>query len=588
MNFTTRNILIISILVGLTVVTSFSCSDQASWRAIRSQLWKYELLIDHHDNCWLLTDSQGFYRYHIPSGKLTPFTGIPADAPRTIMEDHTGKIWMATRDAFAVYNYSGHQVRTIPYRLSARQTYSGRNYKLGLGEMADGYTKLPPGNYRLEVNASNISLIVPPWWQTGWAYGVYALLAAGMVVSFFHYRIRRIRLAQRMILQQQQTEQLKAIDEMKTRFFSNITHEFRTPLSLIISPIEKLQREIKDEQTSKTLSTIQGNANRLLQLINQLLDLSKLDAGSMQLNYCRGRLDHFIAEMVSLFWPLAERQQIGLTCQCSLTREYLFDADKLRTILFNLLSNALKFTPAGGKIAVTASEDEDSKIRISIRDTGIGIPADRLPFIFDRFYQADDSRIHTYEGTGIGLALVKELAQLMHGTVTAESRPNAGTSITLIFPSEKAGAGFAPPWQQEIAKSTVHLPYTRVARANGDTKQRPEKDAYSRPPAPHDPFLQNIYAIIDNMIDDSQLGASKLAEKNAMSLRTLNRKLNALIGLTAGDLIRQYRLQKSLVLLKEGRNVSEAAYMVGFETPAYFSQCFKDQYGVSPRDFTLI
>jgi DNA-binding response OmpR family regulator len=99
------------------------------------------------------------------------------------------------------------------------------------------------------------------------------------------------------------------------------------------------------------------------------------------------------------------------------------------------------------------------------------------------------------------------------------------------------------------------------------------------------PFLKNIYVIIDDMIDHPDLGASKLAEKNAMSLRTLNRKLNALIGLTAGDLIRQYRLQKSLDLLKAGHNVSEAAYMVGFETPAYFSQCFKEQYGVSPRDY---
>ena len=101
------------------------------------------------------------------------------------------------------------------------------------------------------------------------------------------------------------------------------------------------------------------------------------------------------------------------------------------------------------------------------------------------------------------------------------------------------------------------------------------------------PFLKNIYAIIDDMIDDSQLGASRLAEKNAMSLRTLNRKLHTMIGMTAGDLIRQYRLQKSILLLKEGRNVSETAYLVGFETPAYFSQCFKDQYGVSPKDYPL-
>ncbi|HZE85110.1 MAG TPA: ATP-binding protein, partial [Puia sp.] len=456
-------------------------------------------------------------------------------------------------------------------------------------------------------------------------------------------------------------------------------------------------------------------------LINQLLDLSKLDAGSMQLNFFRGRLDQFVEEMVSLFLPLAERRQHELSCQCDFSQEYLFDADKLRTILFNLLSNALKFTPAGGRIVVTGMEDEEKRIRISVRDTGIGIPADKLPFIFDRFFQADDSRSRSYEGTGIGLALVKELTDLMQGTVTAESRPDAGTSVTLIFPAERAGDSHAPSWQRESEKGIIHLPYGRTVRANGEKKERPEtnlpllllvedneellaflcesfernfrvvtasnglsafqlareelpdlvisdvmmpemdgyalcrklktdmitshiavilltakisyesrlgglqlgaddyigkpfhfdeletrirnildhqekqrahyrgqlqqEESFLQATVTEDPFLKNIYTIIDDMIDDPELGASKLAEKNAMSLRTLNRKLNATIGLTAGDLIRQYRLQKSLILLKEGRNVSEAAYMVGFETPAYFSQCFKDQYGVSPRDY---
>ncbi len=587
------------------------------------------------------------------------------------------------------------------------------------------YTKLPPGHYTLEINASNNSgvwsnaiktlqvVIIPAWWQTWWANTIYLLLAVGLLLTFFYYRIRRIRLAQRMILQQKQTEQLKALDEMKSRFFSNITHEFRTPLSLIISPVEKLQREAKDEQTHKTLSTIRANANRLLQLINQLLDLSKLDAGSMHLNFFRGRLDAFIEEMVGLLLPLAERKQTELTCHCDLSPEYLFDADKLKTILFNLLSNALKFTPAGGRIAITATEDEDAKIRIVIRDSGIGIPADKLPFIFDRFFQADDSRSRSYEGTGIGLALVKELVELMHGTVTAESRPEAGTSITLVFPAEKAGNATAPQWRTEMEPGIIHLPHNapvpaidqsvdlpllllvedneellaflresfeqnfRVLTAgNGSSalqlakeelpdlvisdvmmpvmdgfalcrelksdkitghigvilltakisyesrlgglqlgaddyiskpfhieeletrvrnilshqeKQRQnyrlqlqQKDTTPHANGAENPFLKSIYAIIDDMIDDPQLGASKLAEKNAMSLRTLNRKLNATIGLTAGDLIRQYRLQKSLLLLKEGKNVSEAAYLVGFESPAYFSQCFKDQYGVSP------
>jgi CheY-like chemotaxis protein/methylphosphotriester-DNA--protein-cysteine methyltransferase len=524
-----------------------------------------------------------------------------------------------------------------------------------------------------------------------------------------------------MILQQKQTEQLKVIDEMRNRFFSNITHEFRTPKTLIISPVEKLQNETTDEQTRKTLSTVQRNAKRLLQLINQLLDLSKLEAGNMHVNFCRGRLDEFVEEMVNLFLPLAERQNIELNFQCKLSQEYLYDADKLKTILFNLISNAVKFTPAGGKITVTATEEDNKKIRLQVSDSGIGIPEDKLPFIFDRFFQVDDSRTRLYEGTGIGLALVKELIELMNGTVKAESRQNAGTIITVIFEADKAAGSNAPAWQKETERDLSKVSYKRtsglnvqltepatatlplvllvedneelldflcesfvhnfrvITAANGvlalqlvkdelpdlvisdvmmpemdgytlcsklkndaitshiavilltakasyesrisglqlgaddyiskpfhfeeletrvrnlldhQEKQRlnyreqlKRKDGISQTSEAEHPFLRTIYGIIDEMIDDPQLGASKLAEKNAMSLRTLNRKLNMMIGMTAGDLIRQYRLQKSLALLKKGHNVSEAAYMVGFETPAYFSQCFKEHYGVSPRDY---
>jgi signal transduction histidine kinase/ligand-binding sensor domain-containing protein/DNA-binding NarL/FixJ family response regulator len=640
---------------------------------------------------------------------------------------------------FACDEYDNPRKITYRYRL----INFDNDWVYAHNERFANYTRLPPGKYTLEINAANVSgiwsnkiktlqiIITPPWWQSWWAYSLYILIAVGLIAAFFYYRLRQIRLKQGMILQQKQTEQLKAIDEMKSRFFSNITHEFRTPLSLIISPVEKLQADTKDEQTRKTLVTVQHNAERLLQLINQLLDLSKLEAGNMQLNFYRGRLNEFTSEMTCLFLPLAENKQIELTYRCDLAEEYLFDADKMKTIFLNLLSNAIKFTPAGGKIAVSVTEQEDKKIKLSVSDTGIGIPADKLPFIFNRFFQADDSRIRRYEGTGIGLALVKELAELMNGTVSAESRDNTGTLITLTLPIEKATETIVFPhgyqqWQKE--KDIVLVPATKTIHTNGHAKETvatnlpllllvedneellaflresfertlpggkagfrvitasnglsalalakeelpdviisdimmPEMDGYALcsrlktdavtnhiavillsarasyesrlgglqlgaddyiskpfhfdeletrirnllerqerlrakyrsqlqqqdPVAQQNeiesPFLKNIYDIIEDMIDDPQLGASKLAEKNAMSLRTLNRKLNTLIGLTAGDLIRQYRLQKSLSLLKTGHNVSEAAYMVGFETPAYFSQCFKDHFGVSPKDY---
>jgi AraC-like DNA-binding protein len=273
----------------------------------------------------------------------------------------------------------------------------------------------------------NYLLITPPWWQTWWAYAAYILIALSLIISFFYYRVRRTRLRQEMILQQKQTEQLRAIDEMKTRFFSNITHEFRTPLSLIISPVEKLQNEVKDEKVLNTL-------------------------------------DEFIREMTAKISYESRLSALQLGADDYINKPFHFD--ELDTRIRNLLDHQRK--------------------------------------------QRENYRIQLQK--------------------------------------------------------------------NGSSVQSNESE---------NPFLKNIYAIIDEMIDDSQLGASKLAEKNAMSLRTLNRKLNTMIGMSAGHLIRQYRLQKSITLLKEGHNVSETAYLVGFETPAYFSQCFKEQYGVSPKDYPL-
>ncbi|GAB3993907.1 two-component regulator propeller domain-containing protein [Spirosoma daeguense] len=316
------------------------------------------------------------------------------------------------------------------------------------------YTNLSPGAYTFRVKAANsdgtwatneatIQLVIrPPWWATWWAYCLYALLLGGIVWGVIRFYLNRLKQQQELELNRRQAEQLKTVDELKTRFFSNITHEFRTPLSLIISPVEKLLLDNRfDTSTQQLLGLMKRNADQLLRLINQLLDLSKLEAGRMEISLMRGEVIGFVEYVVESFQQTAEQKNVTLlfTTERS-TLDCLFDADKWEKILTNLLANALKFTGNGGNVALSlsavsrTSDTETTDIIITIKDSGIGILPENLPHIFDRFYQADTSRTRAYEGTGIGLALVKELVELIGGSIHVASQPDSGTTFTLTLP----------------------------------------------------------------------------------------------------------------------------------------------------------
>ncbi len=346
------------------------------------------------------------------------------------------------------------------------------------------YTQLAPGHYVFRVNSTTADsrwsrqvkqltiVITPPFWATWWAYGAYVLAFGGLVLGFIRFRIGQARQQQEITLKRREAEQLRAVDEVKTRFFANITHEFRTPLTLILSPTAKLLTNPGyDAFTRHTLTTIYQNAGKLLRLINQLLDLSKLEGGNMNVALSRGDAVAFVQRLVELFQPLADSRGIALRIKTSVADHstgesgsariavsptYQFDADKWEKIITNLLANALKFTPTGGQVLLTADQTKFAgatpgrntgpQLVLTIADTGIGIPAQHITHIFDRFYQADDSRTRAYEGTGIGLALVKELTDLLGGTISVQSRTRpghteadrspgtTGTTFTLTLP----------------------------------------------------------------------------------------------------------------------------------------------------------
>jgi len=236
-----------------------------------------------------------------------------------------------------------------------------------------------------------------------------------------------------------QAEKLKELDKLKSRFFANISHEFRTPLTLILGILDKYLR--KSEDNPSDFKVMKKNAHRLLQLINQLLELSKIESGNVKIQAQKTNLYKFVRRTASSFLSLAERKSIellfdGLPLGVSSENKELFvfvDQDKMETVIYNLLSNALKFTPPGEKVLIELISGEINA-EIKIANTGIGIREEKLPFIFDRFYQADESETRKYEGTGIGLALVKELVELHHGKVEVESVVDAETSFKIILP----------------------------------------------------------------------------------------------------------------------------------------------------------
>ncbi|NIJ53772.1 hybrid sensor histidine kinase/response regulator transcription factor [Dyadobacter arcticus] len=321
------------------------------------------------------------------------------------------------------------------------------------------FTKLPPGNYLLRINSSNTTgqwssnvrklelQIKSPFWLSWWAYCFYACVLAGIFWVYSQYLANRERLRQEIMQKDREAGQLKELDTLKTKFFSNITHEFRTPLTLILTPAQRLKPTLNGPEQQRWLSAIERNANQLLRLINQLLDLSKLESGNLKINEALGDPGRFLEDLLSSFTHEAEAKGILLVLRKDPDMgNYWFDPDKLEQIVSNLLSNAIKFTPNDGEVQLTLESRGESGVYLEVCDTGIGIPPEKLPYIYDRFYQADDpiNNGQLAAGSGIGLSIVKEMVELQKGTLFVKS-PMEGSRWRTVFqitlPYRKADAG---------------------------------------------------------------------------------------------------------------------------------------------------
>lgn len=363
-----------------------------------------------------------------------------------------------------------HRDQSVTFTLSALDAYSSKstNYEYLLEgfnpqwmKLQDNlemtFTNLRPGQYTLKarsVNVNNVAsppvqllvvTVYPPWWRSWWAYLFMALAVGGLLYTLYRFQLKRQ-------LEIKETENLRALDVLKNKLYTNITHEFRTPLTVI----NGMADQIAGQEKIKRL--IKNNSADLINLVNQIMELRKLEMGKMQLSYIQADVVLFLQNIVESYRVLAGQKDIQLHF-IPKTRELWMDLDqeKLLRILSNLLSNAIKFTPNGGKVyleieismVTDENRQEQEVLKISVIDTGIGIAGEKQPFIFERFYQvaqpsgsanteqrtADEYHFRgPGSGSGVGLALTKDLVILMGGQISLESVPGKGSTFTVLLP----------------------------------------------------------------------------------------------------------------------------------------------------------
>ncbi|MCK5056895.1 MAG: response regulator [Candidatus Aminicenantes bacterium] len=407
-------------------------------------------------------------------------------------------------------------------------------------ETRKDYTNLDSREYRFRVQAKNAYgmvskeatfqfRVLPPWTKTWWAVLLYVL--TGLIFIFLVVKWRSAKLErEKQKLEQvvklrtkeindknrqlkEQSEKLKDMDQVKSRFFANISHEFRTPLTLIMGPMEQMLTKSRGKEQQKQLFVMLRNSQRLLTLINQLLDLSKIDSGKMKLQAAPQDVIPFLKGILFSFESLAAREKLELKFHTGEGHITLyFDTEKIEQVICNLLSNAIKFTPAGGQISLSLKRNPPF-VEITVRDSGIGIPNDQLHRIFDRFFRVEspgpNSGNHYYEGTGIGLALTRELVELHQGKIEVHSRKEetGGTEFVVFLPlgkehlkpSDIVTSSEVPAGRRKIR--TIPAPYMveeeEVENVEADEIEPPGKDSDKE----LEPRQKSVVLVVDDNAD---------------------------------------------------------------------------------------
>lgn len=386
---------------------------------------------------------------------------------------------------FSALNYIAAHKNNYAYKLEglhADWIFSGNN-------RTATFTNLDPGTYTFRVKGSNndgvwneqgasmIITILPPPWKTWWAYMLYSLSLCILVFVARREIVNRERLRAKAKMKELETTKLQEVDQLKSHFFANISHEFRTPLTLLLGPIENRLAQTTDATDKAELSIMKRNASRLLVLVNQLLDLSRLEAGTLKLACTYSSLTAFIKSISSQFSSMASSKKIHFSLVGEPDIMLYFDSDKIEKIITNLLANAFKFTEEHGTIELRITTREATEkfkngfVEITVKDTGTGIEPQHLSKIFDRFYQADASATRSYEGSGIGLSLTKELVELHYGNIRVTSETGKGSCFIIELP-----IGNAHLKQSEIAESDLQSQTITFPVNSDNVTSYPKKD----------------------------------------------------------------------------------------------------------------
>lgn len=346
---------------------------------------------------------------------------------------------------FAALSYIHSEKCTFKYMLEGFNkewlTADGRSNKVT-------YTNLDPGTYTFRVKAANndgvwseqdasINItVLPPFWKTIYAYILYISVVVGVFILYNRNSLQRERMKFQIEQERQEAQRMHELDLMKINFFTNVSHEFRTPLTLIITPLEKLMKTKGNEPQNGQFLMIHRNAKRLLNLVNQLLDFRKMEVKELRFNPSEGDIVVFVRDTVEAFSDLSEKKGVDLAFQSEVEQlDMLFDQDKLERIMFNLLSNAFKFTPNGGKVTVTISlNPENQYLIIKVQDTGIGIAPELHEKVFERFFQNKVPDTLMNQGSGIGLAITREFVRIHGGEIKLESSLGKGSAFSIEIP----------------------------------------------------------------------------------------------------------------------------------------------------------
>ncbi|MDO4162797.1 MAG: response regulator, partial [Bacteroides sp.] len=604
------------------------------------------------------------------------------------------------------------------------------------------YNSLPKGKHTLELKATDENglwsgrivrytiLKKPAFYETWWAYTLYICIFIGVLYLVYRWVKMRMELRSELRIAQIEKEKSEELTQAKLRYFTNVSHDFLTPITIVSCLIDDV--EITYHNHIPQLERMRSNLGRLKRLIQQVLDFRKIENGKMELKISLGDLSSFLYELCSAnFEPLMGKKQILFEFNNSeLQLPAYFDADKLEKIVFNLLSNAYKYTEEGGKVTLALSqkqEDGHTYATIVVSDTGQGIPKEHLANIFDRFFTLKENESMA-ESNGIGLSLVKELLDLHHATIAVQSEVGVGTKFTIVLPIDKdsyapdelvsaeqmagmkrleleavnvepqegkliaesneftsptdnrcmlivedneelldlmfhifsrhrqvliahngiealavlektevdiiisdvmmpemdglelcrhlkadikvshipvilltarssaddrvecykAGADgyIAKPFELKVLEARVEsfLVQKRVRQEEFQAAEKAEPEKLELSNIDRN-FMDKVVAYINDNLDNSELDVNELADNLCMSKSTLYRKIKSVTNLSPVELIRNLRLKHAHKLLKEGGSIMDTAFACGFSNPKYFSTCFKEQFGISPKDF---